>query len=265
MYLGTAYWLLTRRGPDNVAALLKVLVVIGLIAGVVRGCTGPGREDRTGAPSRRGLERCARGAVRGAPSALRWSSWAAVTVPAIAAGIIIFRPRAVRSAAAVGLVALSLVGFNAVRTAEFGYSQERVYGLTLVGSPNLSFYWLLPQAYLFLLLGIWAGWRSASLARGRARQLLGRLAEPEFAGRPWALLLLPVTVIAAAMFTPNLWFGAFAAGLIWPVLLIGGAVLFIRAAPGRAAATAAAGLIGARAGWHLLRRDLLRRGLAPAG
>ncbi len=52
-----------------------------------------------------------------------------------------------------------------------------------------------------------------------------------------------MTVIAAAMFTPNLWFGAFAAGLIWPVLLIGGAVLFIRAAPGRAAATAAAGLV----------------------
>ena len=261
MYLGTAYWLLTRRGPDNAAALLKVLVVIGLIAGVVRGCTD--RDAKT-----------ARGRLRAAawnvalvvlsvalPSALQWSSWAAVTVPAIAAGIVIFRPRAVRSAAAVGLVALSLVGFNAVRTAEFGYSQERVYGLTLVGSPNLSFYWLLPQAYLFLLLGTWAGWRSAS--RARARQLLGRLAEPEFAGRPWALLLLPVTVIAAAMFTPNLWFGAFAAGLIWPVLLIGGAVLFIRAAPGRAAATAAAGLVAlglagiyfggsySAAGWHL--------------
>ena len=261
MSLATAYWLLTRYGPDNATALLILLVVIGLIAGVTRGFTGPD------AKTARGRLRAAAWNVAlvvlsvALPTALQWSSWAAVTIPAIAAGIVIFRPRAVRSAVAVGLVALSLVGFNAVRTAEFGYSQERVYGLTLVGSPNLSFYWLLPQAYLFLLLGTWASWRSAS--RARARQLLGRLAEPEFAGRPWALLLLPVTVIAAAMFTPNLWFGAFAAGLIWPVLLIGGAVLFIRAAPGRAAATAAAGLVAlglagiyfggsySAAGWHL--------------
>jgi signal transduction histidine kinase len=65
------------------------------------------------------------------------------------------------------------------------------------------------------------------------------------------------------MVVPNLWFGAFPAGIIWPVLLIGAAVLVIRAAPGQAAAASVLGLIAiglagvylgatySSAGWHL--------------
>jgi signal transduction histidine kinase len=259
----TVYRLLTGSGPDIAKVLLVVFVIIGVLAVIVRSCIG--QDAKT-----------ARGRLRAAAwngglivlavvlaSAVQWRASVAAFVPLIAAAIVIFRPRWVRGVFAAGLVLLGLIGFNAARDAAFGFSQEATYGVARIGARDLSFYLLLPQAYLFLLSGGWIGWRVVSRGSARARPLLGRLAEAEFARRPWALLLLPVTVIAAAMFTPNLWFGAFAAGLIWPVLLIGGAVLFIRAAPGRAAAAAAAGLVAlglagiyfggsySAAGWHL--------------
>ena len=184
MSLATAYWLLTRYGPDNATALLILLVVIGLIAGVTRGFTGPD------AKTARGRLRAAAWNVAlvvlsvALPTALQWSSWAAVTIPAIAAGIVIFRPRAVRSAVAVGLVALSLVGFNAVRTAEFGYSQERDRLRTDPGRQSEPLLLLvLPQAYAVPAARQLVKWRSASRCAARG-SCCGRLAQPESPAGP---------------------------------------------------------------------------------
>jgi len=192
-----------------------------------------------------------------------WTSgWILLAIPAAAAAVLIVRPRLAKGTTAISLVAFGLYGFEVVQLASFGFG-DGYYGATTAGQPDLTFYLLLPQAYLFLLLGGWIGWRSADRKSGRVRWLLGRLAEPGVAGRPWGLLLLPVATMAAALVAPNLWFGFGAAGLIWPVLILGAAVLFVRAQPVRAAATAVAGLIAlglagvylavtySNAGWHL--------------
>jgi signal transduction histidine kinase len=263
VFLITFYRLLTGSEPDIARGLFALFVIIGALAVIVRSCIG---QD---AKTLRGRLRAA--AWNGGlivlavalASAVRWSASAAAFVPLIAAAIVIFRPRWVRGVVAAGLVLLGLIGFNAVRVAAFGFSQEGFFGVARIGARDLSFYLLLPQAYLFLLSGGWIGWRALSRGSARARQLLGRLAEPGFVAQPWGLLLVPVAVIAMATISPNLWFGFGAAGLIWPVLVLGATVLFIRNAPGRAAATAAIGLIGlglaglylaatyAGGGWHL--------------
>jgi signal transduction histidine kinase len=261
VFLITAFRYLAGHGSAAAGVLLALLFCAGVIAAIVRSFTGPD------AKSPRGRLRAA--AWNGALIALsvvlagtlRWNSWGAVT--AAAAAIVAFWPRLVRPAIAAGLIAVGLAGFAITRTAAFGVGREQSYGFADVDSADLTFYLLLPQAYLVLLAGGWVGWRSASSGPAWRRWLLGRLAEPDVAGRPWALLLLPVTVIAAVLVAPNLWFGGFPAGIILPVLLMGAAALYIRAAPGRAAGTAVAGLIAigvagvyfgatySSAGWHL--------------
>lgn len=244
--------------------LFALIVAAGLIAVVMRSSL-TGQDAKT-----------ARGRLRAAAwngglialsvvlaSTLQWSSWTAMAALGGAIAIVACWPRLVRPAIAVELIAIGAAGFAITRTAAFGFPWGQSYGMANIGVADLTFYLLLPQAYLLLLAGGWVGWRAAGSIPARLRWLLGRLTDAEFAGRPWALLLLPVTVIAAVMVVPNLWFGAYPAGIIWPVLLLGATALFIRAAPGRAAGTAAAGLIAiglagvylgatyATAGWHL--------------
>jgi len=222
-----------------------IALAIGMAVALGRGLVGPDAKT-------------ARGRLRGVAwnvalivlsavlaNALSGVSWAWLIILA-AAVLVVAHPRLVRAAVAVVLVVLGLTGVAIARRAGYGYGVDQIYGMTLVGQLNLTFYLLLPQAYFFLSLGTWLGWRVVRPGREvpGPRRLLGRMAEPGNAARPWALLLLPVTVIAAAAATPNLWFGAQPTGVIWPVLVLGAAVWFIRAEPGRAAATAAFGLIG---------------------
>jgi signal transduction histidine kinase len=239
----TVYRLLIGSGQARTWYVLAL--VIALIAVGARSFFGPGAKDPRGRLRAAGWNGALVSATAVLVSVLGWGARPAITGVAIAVAIVIFRPRWVRGAVAIVLIVTGLNGFTIVRTLGFGdgYGYVQAYGVTLLGVAGLAFYLLLPQAYLFLVLGGWLGW-SASPRPAGTRRLFGRLAEPEFARRPWALLLLPVTVIAAVLVTPNLWFGAFGVGLLWPVLLIGGAVLFIRNRPDRAAAAAAVGLIG---------------------
>jgi hypothetical protein len=212
--------------------LVVVVWLAGLIAVLVRGFTG--QDPKT----LRGRLRAAawNGALLALAivliGALNLNPLPAAVIPAVAAGIIIFRPRWVRGAVATGLLLAGLAGFAAVRNAAFGYLQPTVYGLARVGVMDLSFYLLLPQAYLFLTSGGWIGWRTMSRGSARSRLLLGRLAEPGYAARPWALLLFPVAVIATAAVAPNLWFGSGAAGVIWPAVVLGATALFVRNSAG---------------------------------
>jgi signal transduction histidine kinase len=244
VFLITVYRLLAGSGQARTWYVLAL--VIALIAVGARSFFGPGAKEPRGRLRAAAWNVALVSATAALASALGWDPGPAVAAVAVAVALVIFRPRWVRGAVAVVLIAIGLNGFTIVRMLGFGdgYGYVQAYGFTLLGAAGLAFYLLLPQAYLFLVLGGWLGWRSASRGSAGARRLFGRLAEPEYASRPWALLLLPVTVIAAVLVAPNLWFGAFGAGLIWPLLLIGGAVLFIRNRPDRAAATAAVGLIG---------------------
>jgi len=262
----TAYRYLAGYGSAAAWELLAALVAACVIAAAARRLTGKDARTPRGRLRAVGWDAALVALSVVLAGALGWRAGLALAVVGAAAVIVVFRPRLVRPATAAVLIATGLAGFALTRTASFGYyfgdGVRQAYGVAGVGGPGLTFYLLLPQALGFLLLGGWVGWRSARSAPA-GRRLLGRLAEPEFAARPWALLLVPVTVIAAAMLVPNLWFGAFPAGIIWPVLLTGATGLFIRAAPGRAAAASVLGLIAlglagvylgttySSAGWHL--------------
>jgi len=109
---------------------------------------------------------------------------------------------------------------------------------------------ILPQAYLFLVLGGWLGWRAVRRDRpALARRLLGRTAAAQVPGRPWGLLLVPL-VLAVSMLAAD-W-----AGVAIPLLIAAGIVIWYW--PRRAgqlaalglAAFAAFGLVSAQ-NWHL--------------
>ncbi len=247
---------------------LAVLRIVCLGVAVLRGMTSPDAKTLRGRVRETGwnvalivlslLMLSASGGYIGEPRVI-------VSIPAAAAVILIARPRWTRRAVAAGLIALGLYGFLIAAQGSFAWlyygadQMGQYYGVVPLGQATLPFYLLLPQAYLFLGLGGWLGWRSLDRGSARVRWLLGRLD----ARRSWALLLLPVTVIAAALVTPNLWFGAGPAGILWTALVSAVAIQVVRTKPERAASAAVAGLFGlgltglylaatySNAGWRL--------------
>jgi signal transduction histidine kinase len=108
---------------------------------------------------------------------------------------------------------------------------------------------ILPQAYLFLVLGGWLGWHELRDHPAAARLLLGRTAAVRLPERPWGLLLVPLA-LAVSMLATN-W-----AEVAIPLLVI--AVLLIWYWPRRASQLAALGLVAfvafglvAAQNWHV--------------
>jgi signal transduction histidine kinase len=241
LFLIAAFLRIFAGDPGGTGLLLTVAILAGAVMAVVRGA-------RTSAKT-----------LRGRLCAIGWNlallllalTIASTIVPGrfvtvlTAVAIITFgRPRHVKLAVGAGLVLLGLYGFIAVRAAGFGSGWGQPYGLTAIGAGNLTFYLPLPQAYAYLLAGGWICWRASDRTSVMFRWLLRRTAEPGAAGRPWGLLLVPVVIMAAALFVPNLWFGQGAAGLVWPVLILAAAVYVVRVRPRAAGNWAVAGLIG---------------------
>jgi signal transduction histidine kinase len=247
---------------------LAIIRIIGFGAAVLRGVTSPDAKTLRGRLREVGWNVALVGLtflILGASSQYVARTWMLLCLPCAAVLVVIVRPRWVRRIVAAELIALGLYGFLVAAWGAFGWTnygpaQTGNYdGVVALGQPALPFYLLLPQAYLFLGLGGWLGWRSLDRRSAQARWLLGRL-DPR---RPWALLLLPVTVIAAALVTPNLWFGSGPAGVLWTVLVLAVPIQVVRTRPERAASTAVAGLFAlglsglylaatySNAGWRL--------------
>lgn len=237
--------------PSLPRLLLIWLVVAGAVVAGYRGVTHPDAKTRRGRLRETGwnlalvavslLMLSASGRYLGKP-------WVLVLIPAAALGFLIARPRWTRRLVAAGLIALGLYGFLVAAWAAFGWmswgpdQSGQYYGVVPLGQVGQPFYLLLPQAYVFLGLGGWIGWRSRDGRSARTRWLLGRLADSGPASRPWALLLLPVVVIAAALVIPNLWLGSGPAGILWTALVLAVAIQAVRTRPERAASAAVAGL-----------------------
>jgi signal transduction histidine kinase len=227
-----------------------VIRIVGLGAAVLRGVTSPDAKTPRGRLREVGWNVALvvlSLLILGASSRYLAAPWMLLCLPAAAVVVVIVRPRWVRRVVAAELIALGLYGFLVAAWGAFGWTNYGpaqtgyYYGVVALGQATLPFYLLLPQAYLFLGLGGWLGWRTLDRSSARARRVLGRLADSP---RPWALLLLPVTVIAAALVTPNLWFGSGPAGILWTVLVLAVVVRVIRVSPDRAASIAVAGLLG---------------------
>jgi signal transduction histidine kinase len=171
------------------------------------------------------------------------------------------RPGLAKSLVPVLLILLGLTGLLLARNYEADQGGATWYGVTQIARTTVTGsarvietfgvvgpLLIAAQAWLFLLLGGWLGWRELRDHPTAARMLLGRTAPGGVLGQPWGLLLLPV-ILALSVLAANPW---------WAIPLLAASVLVIRTWPwlaGRLAAVGitAFGVLGlvASQGWYL--------------
>jgi len=166
-----------------------------------------------------------------------------LSISLAAAIFLVLRPSLGRRLVPVALIGFGLDGLEVARHSGFwSQSSGRDLSVTTFGGYNLQYGLILPAAYVLLLLGGGLLWRGLDRSSPGTRLALGQLADPARRGLPWALLLLPVTLMVAALLFPGTWFGGGVAGGIWTAAVLAAAVLVIRRYPDFAAGLATAGL-----------------------
>jgi signal transduction histidine kinase len=151
-----------------------------------------------------------------------------------AALVLLLQPRAAGWITPVLLTILGLIGLGVAHQIAWG-DRPGWYGLA--HSWNAPMWLVLVQAYGFLALGGWLGWRQLRAHPSAARLVLGRMAAQDPANQLRGLLLLPVVVVGSAITNSQAWLVVTIAGSAV-------ALLIIRRAPGLAARLTALGLIG---------------------
>jgi signal transduction histidine kinase len=166
-----------------------------------------------------------------------------LSVSLAAAIVLILRPALGRRLVPVALIGVGLDGLAVAQHGGF-WSQPtgRYLSLLPFGAYNMQYYLILPAAYALMLLGGGLLWRGLDRSSPVTRLALGRLADPGRRGPPWALLLLPVTLMVTGLLFPGTWFGGGAAGGIWTAAVLAAAALAVRRYPDFAAGLATAGL-----------------------
>jgi len=174
--------------------------------------------------------------------------------------LLALRPGLARRVVPAFLILLGVTGLLLARNYEADHGSMTWYGVTeiartpvagsarvieTVGSLGPSL--IAAQAWLFLLLGGWLGWRELRDHPTAARVLLGRTAPGGALGQPWGLLLLPL-ILALSVLAAQPW---------WAIPLLAVSVLVIRMWPWLAGRLAAAGIIAfgvlglvAAQGWY---------------
>src|SRR5215471_6506584 len=97
--------------------------------------------------------------------------WPTLIAILIAGLVLVLLPRQAAWLVAVMLLALGLYGFLLVRAYQHGYTGQKLYGLVLAGAGSYRTEFVLPQTYVFLVLGLWLLWRMV----GRHSRLAGLL------------------------------------------------------------------------------------------
>jgi len=162
--------------------------------------------------------------------------WPTLIAMLIAGLVLVLLPRQAACLVAVTLIMLGLYGFLLVRAYQRGYTGQKLYGLVLAGAGSYRTEFVLPQAYVFLVLGLWLLWRTV----GRHSRLAGLL----LARRPsWCLLLLPVAAVASELVGPNYGFSPSWWNIVWNLAAAAAVLLIVWWFPAGAADLAAAGLI----------------------
>jgi signal transduction histidine kinase len=213
-------------------AAIVLLVAVAILAGVwVR--TRAGATDRPG--RRREFGWCAGLIVAGGmlAASLGSSRWALV-VAAATIVVTLVRPRLAVGFVPPTLMLLGLTGIGLAGTMARGGLVTGWYGIAPAVAGQMSF--VLVQAYAFLLLGGWLGWRELRRHPGVARAVLGRLADVDPRDQLWCLALLLVVVVGAAIINSGAWFP-------FMIALAAVSVLILRRSPSLAARLTAVGLI----------------------
>ena len=162
--------------------------------------------------------------------------WPALIAMLIAGLVLVLLPRQAAWLVAVMLIALGLYGFVLVRAYQRGDSVQKLYGLVLAGAGSYRTEFVLPQTYVFLVLGLWLLWRTAGRRSRLVTLLPGR--------KPWwRLLLLPVAAVAMELAGPDYGFSPGWWSILWNLAAAAAVLLIVWRFPAGAADLAAAGLI----------------------
>ena len=162
--------------------------------------------------------------------------WPALIAMLIAGLVLVLLPRQAAWLVAVALIALGLYGFLLVRAYQRGWAAQKLYGLVLAGAGSYRTEFVLPQAYVFLVLGLWLLWRTVGRRSRLAGLVLGR--QPR-----WRLLLPPVAAVAIELAGPNYGFSPSWWGIVWNLAAAAAVLLIVWWFPAGAADLAAAGLM----------------------
>jgi signal transduction histidine kinase len=240
------------RGHEGVGVSIRMqdlvlpILAAGAVAAVIR--TRGDQSARTPRGRRRELAWCAAlllisSSVLSAvyPMFVRNTMvWWALLIPLVAAIILAVRPRLAARIVPLLLILFGLFGYVVAR--DYADGGLNTYGITMIGNADIEADFILPQAYLFMLLGGWLTLRSADPVLARARLWLGWAAAEPLGDQLCRLLLLPVLAIAAGLFTPDLWLAS-GGGLVWTALVLSGGFALIRRRPVYAARLATAGVL----------------------
>ena len=133
----------------------------------------------------------------------------AVAELAIAGALVTWAPRLAAKLAPYALLALGLFGLILAKAYHDGFSSQVQYGLVPAGGGPFRRGFVLPQAGVFFVLGMWLLLRVEAPGAGPVRALIARWRDSGRGGvsARQGLLLIPVTAMALLLLGPRYWFG----------------------------------------------------------
>jgi signal transduction histidine kinase len=133
----------------------------------------------------------------------------AVAELAIAGALVTWAPRLAAKLVPYTLLALALFGLILAKAYHDGFSSQVLYGLVPAGAGPFRRGFVLPQAGVFFVLGMWLLLRVQAPGAGLVRALIARWLDPRRGGvsARQGLLLIPVTAMALLLMGPRYWFG----------------------------------------------------------
>jgi hypothetical protein len=133
----------------------------------------------------------------------------AVAELAIAGALVAWAPRLAAKLVPYALLALALFGLILAKAYHDGFSSQVLYGLVPAGGGPFRRGFVLPQAGVFFVLGMWLLLRVEAPGAGLVRTVIARWLDPRRGGISprQGLLLIPVTGLAMQLLGPGNWFG----------------------------------------------------------
>jgi signal transduction histidine kinase len=133
----------------------------------------------------------------------------AVAEVGVAAALVLFAPWLAAKVAPYAVLALAGYGLILAKDYHDGFHNQVLYGLVLAGGFSWRTRFVLPEAGLFLVLGLWLLLAVDAPGAGLLKALIGRWRDPRRGGITPAhgFLLIPVTTMALLLLGPRYWFG----------------------------------------------------------
>ncbi len=129
----------------------------------------------------------------------------AVAELATAGALVTWAPRLAAKLVPYALLALALFGLILAKSYHEGFNNPVLYGLVLAGASSFRTRFVLPQAGVFFVLGMWLLLRVQAPGAGLVRALIARWLDPRRGGVSprQGLLLIPVTAMALFLMGPR--------------------------------------------------------------